>query len=284
MFFLYIHLNRLTPPKLDPIYDETIAGRRFLEALRQNHGTETNDTVAAVPPNVLPNVRTASSFNFGVTPKADGDVDDANDLQRKRMNLRASLEELLVEYLNLRTTSSVADDETSDDTANDGNRSRVKRASSESFPQSAAIHARLPQKRNVNDNDAKIRINIGNGEHRLPISQTGEIPNESIELDNDDYGNSTAATNATAKNVCEQRRQRITQLDRNELATAIHSGSEHEHNIRGLLNYRYVLHCMVLSKCKEKKYPRKYGFRFIKLPKRVHVVNLWHKRLLTRRI
>lgn len=226
--------NRLTPPKL-PIYDETITGRRFLEALRQHHELDDNNTVR---PNVHRNVKTASSFNFGMKPKAD-DADDLK-LKQKRMNLRASLEELLVEYLNLRTAS--VTDDTSGDATNADDRSRVKR-SSKSYPQSAA-HARIPQKRNINDNNDHIKSEINNAnheEHRMRNSrQTVENPNGSTEMDNDDDDKSNMTAANVTKSVCPQRRQRISQLDRNELATAIQSGSEHEHNIRGLLNYRYV--------------------------------------------
>lgn len=228
--------NRLTPPRHDPVYDETMAGRRFLDALRQHHETDNNVTVR---PSVHRNIKTASTFNFGMTPTAA----DANELRQKRMNLRASLEELLVEYLNLRTAS--VTDDTSNDATNDDHRSRVKR-SSKSFPQSNA-YARIPKKRNVNGNNnndgdddhIESRINNANDEHRMRISsQIVENSNRNIEIDVDDDDKSNVTATNVTKSVCSQRRQRITQLDRNELATAIQSGSAHEHNIRGLLNYR----------------------------------------------
>lgn len=233
---------RLTPPK-NPIFDEALAGRRFLEALRQHHDEMYNDdsNATSVRPSVHRDVKTASAFNFGATPKAD----DANELRRKRMNLRASLEELLVEYLNLRTAS--VTDDTSNDAINDRDDRlpRVKR-SSKSLPQTIA-NARNSQirKRNVDaatdDDHISSRVNSANDEQRLQTSsQTVEIPNGSIQIDEDSADNSNATATNVTKSVCPQRRRRITQLDRNELAKAIQSGSEHEHNIRGLLNYRYV--------------------------------------------
>lgn len=249
--------NRLTPPK-HPIYDETLAGRRFLEALRQRHdemGDDEDDdshNATSARPSVHKDIKTASAFNFGATPKV---ADDANELKRKRMNLRASLEELLVEYLNLRTAS--VTDDTSNDAANDSDPrwSRAKR-SSKIFPQSTAYARNSPkQKRTVSGNDdngggdnaaddhIENRMNNANDEQHMRISsQTVETPNGSIEIDDGDDRSNVTATNVT-KSVCPQRRHRTTQLDRNELAKAIHSGSEHEHNIRGLLNYRYVFKC-----------------------------------------
>lgn len=211
-----MHFNRLTPPKHDPIYDETIAGRRFLEALRQHHKSR-NQTIQPT----VQSVKTAS-FNFGLTPK-DAKDDDANELKRKRMTLRASLEELLVEYLNLRSLT------TDDDGLND-DRSRVKRDANSPLSNRFRRHDQ-----NRNENSDAENVNISNTEKRVQTNSNAEIRLGNIEID--DTNN---ATTNSSKSVCPQRRQRITQLDRNELATAIQSDSEHEHNIRSLLNYRYL--------------------------------------------
>lgn len=222
MFYFYsifTIFNRLTPPKHDPIYDETIAGRRFLEALRQHHKEREERNKPTVQ-----SVKTAS-FNFGITPK-DLKSDDDNELKRKRMTLRASLEELLVEYLSLRSLAADGDG-VSDD------RSRIKRATNLMPP---LLNRFRRNDQNANENTDTENVNSLNDENRVQNNQSGKMRLEHIDTMDD---NSNVTTTNATKSVCPQRRQRITQLDRNELAIALQSDSQHEHNIRGLLNYRY---------------------------------------------
>lgn len=184
--------------KTDPMEAETNAGRRFLEALRQHHkkdDTSTDPTVQTVK---------VASFDFGHKPK-----DDVNDIKRKRMTLRASLEELLVEYLRGLAPDSNGFDE----------HSRIKRSSSQNKHQNSDISNENVRKENYVQNKNSV-----------------EKLFESNEID-DDRSNRTS--NAS-KSFCPERKQRITQLDRNELNSAIDKISEHEHNIRRLLNYRYL--------------------------------------------
>lgn len=192
--------NRLTPvnlsPRTDPLLNETIAGRRFLDALRKNHKKIDESTPA------VETVK-AASFNFDSKPK-----EDANELKRKRMNLRASLEELLVEYLH-----GLAPDEAAAD------RSRVKRS---------------PIDRMTQNSDAEI-VNKSKRREENHNNYSGESVKESIRVD--DTAN---ATRNASKSVCAERRQRITQLDRNELSAVFNHDSDKEHNIRRMLNYRYL--------------------------------------------
>lgn len=189
-------------PKTDPLYIETIAGRRFLEALRQNHKPSDDESTA-------PAVQTVkiAAFDFGMKPK-----DDVNDLKRKRMTLRASLEELLVEYLR-----GLAPD-LSDD------RSRVKRAAENL----------MNDDQNTNENRDTESVNNAN------VPEENNVRNDySVENKNEIDGNANQTSNSS-QTFCDERRQRITQLDRNELTAAIQNVSEHEHNIRRQLNYRYL--------------------------------------------
>lgn len=192
-----------------------------MEALRQSHKKEDESTD--------PTVQTVkiASFDFGLKPK-----DDVNDIKRKRLTLRASLESLLVEYLR-----GLAPD---DDGGFADDRSRVKRsavAAAAAAANSPSIQNNDDQNRNKNS-DAE-NVNSSNvretDENRVRYNYSVKNTNEFDVAD--DRANQT--TNAS-RSFCPERRQRITQLDRNELAKAIQNISEHEHNIRNVLNYRYL--------------------------------------------
>lgn len=201
-------------PRLHPRREETAAGLRFLEALRQGHKVEDESTDPKVQ-----TVKTAS-FNFGASPKKD----DTNELKRKRLTLRTTLEELLVEYL--RGLAPDSDDLTE-------NQSRVKR--SENSVRNNDFNE-FDENRNENSDAENVNNNSNvRDQNRKPNNYSVENTNEHIDFE--DRGNATASN--SSKSVCPERRQRITQLDRNELNAAIQNVSEHEHNIRRLLNYRY---------------------------------------------
>lgn len=229
--FLYYGFNsnlttfcRLTPivsPRFDQRLSETIAGRRFLETLRQHH--EEDKELETTEPNAL-NVRTASFFG----PKQKETV---NDLKRKRMTLRASLEELLVEYL--RNLAPETDDSIED-------RSRVKRSIRNIGSNAVAgsdYHLSHSVVNNVNNSSAQAeKLSVDNNSAIPPPS----VLRESIDAntdDGDDVNNDDGTKNASS-NSCPERRQRISQLDRNELNAALRNDSDYEHNIRRLLNYR----------------------------------------------
>lgn len=193
----------------DPIFNETVTGFRFLEALRRHK----NETVSTDP--TVQTVK-AASFNFGAMPKSD-----VNELKRKRMTLRASLEELLVEYLR-----GLAPDD--DGITND--HSRIKRRANAPQPN------QFPANDQTNENIDTENKNNANAENRVQNKQSAKIQQENIDIDD---STNTTSTNST-QILCPQRKRRVTQLDRNELASAIQDISEHEYNIRRLLNYRYL--------------------------------------------
>ncbi|XP_031624610.1 uncharacterized protein LOC116341594 isoform X2 [Contarinia nasturtii] len=204
--------RRLTPKPI-PRLDETIAaGNRFLEALRQayNKDNETAD------PTVKP-IKVAS-FDFGLTPK-----DDANDLKRKRMTLRVSLESLLVEYLR-----GLAPDNNNGLT-DDSRGGRVKRSNSAEMSLQTN-----DQNENSENSDAK-NVNNSNVRKENLVIRNNDSENAYDNDETDDRRN--RRTNAS-RSFCPEHNKRVTQLDRNELATAIENISELEHNIRSLLNHR----------------------------------------------
>lgn len=173
---LTVPYERLSPsnaqPKTDHRTTETIAGHRFLEALRQNHNDD--EELESTP--MVEHVQ-AASFAFEL--KKD---DDASEIKKKRMTLRASLEELLVQYL---------------------------RGLAPENDNKFTEHSRVA--RDVIESDLK---------------------SESKRIEEDEIRNLT-------RNIsCPDRRQRITQLDRNELHDAIQNDAEDEHNIRRILNHR----------------------------------------------
>lgn len=186
--------------------------------MRQHHkeGEDLNKATVST-------VQTAS-FNFGVMPK-DGKTNDDNELKRKRMNLRASLEELLVEYLSLRNLAADGDGLNDD-------RSRVKR--NVNVFSKLRRFRRNDQNRYENENSDAENVNTSDEENRVQNNRSAKIRLERIDTDENNNG----TLNGT-QSECPRRRQRITQLDRNELAISLQSDDLHEHNIRQLLNYRY---------------------------------------------
>lgn len=174
---------------------ETLAGRKFLEALRQNH-KEDEEFETSDP--TVQNVQAASFAPSNPTQK------DPTDLKKKRMTLRASLEELLVEYL--RGLVPESDDANSD-------LSRVKRSLNKSVL-SDRKNDEIDQPIEVDEQSENVQSNDENS------------------VQNGERGNSSK------KSVCAERRHRITQLDRSEINDSLHKESDDEYNIRRLLNHR----------------------------------------------
>lgn len=186
-----------TTPKFDPQKTESIAGRRFLEVLRQNHDVG-KDSISPDP--IVQNVQTAS-FGSGIQNE-----NTKNDFKKRRMTLRASLEELLEEYLRGFASES-------DETIKGYSRVKKRSVNSESVESRQAMIM----------SKEKFKSAIPN------VENSGKI-DENIAYDE--------KLNITNSTFCPERRQHITQLDRNELSDAIQKHSDNEFNIRKILNHR----------------------------------------------
>lgn len=183
--------------KFHPQETESIAGLRFLKALRQNHN-DGRESISSDP--IVQNVQ-AASFGSGIR-----DENTKNDFKKRRMTLRASLEELLEEYLRGFAPEN--------DEAIKGY-SRVKKRSVNS-ENVESIPTMIMSKE-------KVKSSI------LNVENSGKFGENIV------YDEKRNITNST---FCPERTHRITQLDRNELSDAIKKNSDNEFNIRKILNHR----------------------------------------------
>lgn len=180
---------------------ESEAGRRFLDALRKSGNKDTN--VKVVTPTEQHDYQIAA-LGFGLQPTKLPNVTNPNELKRKRMRLRNTLEELLVEYLN----SLSSEDSTHLE------RFRAKRSLTE-----PSNIDKLEQLEEIDLNsDSEFKISSDDSPH---VAAKTDERNETL-----------------AAQMCGEQRQRITQLDRNELDAAIQRAAQNEHNIRRQLNHR----------------------------------------------
>lgn len=170
-----------------------------MQALRERHDEDEE---------VAPQVQASSIL---------GSVYHRDDLKQKRTKLRASLEELIVEYLR--------------SLAPDGEDQHLDRRHKRDINGNPGDTLSDDAAKNVNENidgSGKSAINaivVKNESHISDDRNDGRV-----QIDNE---------NATLpKYVCAESKQRVTQLDRIELEKALQNESDYEHNIRRLLNYR----------------------------------------------
>lgn len=145
-----------------------------------------------------------------------GNVYQRDDLKQKRTMLRASLEELIVEYL--RSLAPDGDDQHMD--------RRQKRENNENFVDALIDGTSENATKNISGSE-KSAIVVTNESHINDKRNGSRLQ----------IGNANA-TSSSSKVVCVERKQRITQLDRIELEKALQNESDYEHNIRRLLIYR----------------------------------------------
>lgn len=189
-------------PKINHRLSETEAGRKFLQALRERHEEDEE-----APPQVQ-----ASSIL--------GSVFHRDDLKQKRTKLRASLEELIVEYLR-----SLAPEEDDQHAARRKKR-ELNGNSIDALSDDDDVAEKLNRNVSGSEKSAANGIVLKNESH-----MSDDRSGERVQIDNE---NATSPS----KNVCAERKQRIAQLDRIELEKALQNESDYEHNIRSLLNYR----------------------------------------------
>lgn len=181
---------------------ESEAGRRFLDALRQSH---TKDEFIKFVTSTPEQEYQIAALGFGHEPTKSPNETVTNEMKRRRMTLRTTLEELLVEYL-----SSLSSEDTTH-----LERYRAKRDLANLY----SDIEKLEQYDEIDlnsDNEIPMPAHT-NGSHAADIKE--EKKNNDTEL-------------------CSEQRQRITQLDRNELAAALLKIPSNVHNIRRQLNHR----------------------------------------------
>lgn len=179
---------------------ESEAGRRFLDALRQSHSKDEFIKLVTSSPEHEYQV---AALGLGFEPTKEPNATTPNELKHKRMKLRHTLEELLVEYLGSLSSEDTTHLE----------RYRAKRDLA-----------------NLYDDIEK-------------LEQYGELDsNSDNEIAMAAHTNSSHAESNEMKmndtEPCGEQKQRITQLDRNELEAALQKVPNNVHNIRKQLNHR----------------------------------------------
>lgn len=160
-------------------------------------------------------------------------------MKRKQTALRASLEELIVEYL--RGLTGEGDNDLSNEYFEHHRERREKR---ERRKNDANVRSNEVTGGSVADN---IEIDVlsesdrngGSDRRRLRFGATENITDVESEEYNEDGSSRKHGKVATKKDaVCTEQKRRISHLDRNVLEQALANESDYEHNIRRLLNYR----------------------------------------------
>lgn len=246
-FFDKLYFYRLTrayiTPRIDHRISETEAGRRFLEKMRENHGDDeiiskekqpisktSGDNLAGSGGNIN-NGRSTANIGFRIP---------LFELKRRQTALRASLEELIVEYLRGLTA------EGESDLSNEYfEHNRERREKRDRRTKNAMLND-IDGLRSSVANDIEIDVlsesdkkdGIDRGRHRTEhgASITSDVDEKNIL--NSDGNAKVKNNNGKEQLVCTEQNRRITHLDRDVLEAAVGNESDYEHNIRRLLNYR----------------------------------------------
>lgn len=203
---------------------ETEAGRRFLEQLRRAHLSEQHEDHRSMDHNDAALIH-----------------DPIFSLKAKRNSLRASLEQLIVQYLN--GLSGPADSEFSD---NYLEYSRKRRNSDNESAIDDNLGKVIDKSENEvsyddedDDDDNEETDDDGKFPSRIEIGVRNiTVPESEFESYVDKVDRYDHILLGRKKSICPIRRRRVTQLDQYEMSLSIQNESTLEHNIRRVLNYR----------------------------------------------
>lgn len=174
-----------------------------MQALRERHEEDED---------VEPQVRASSIL---------GSVYRRDNLKQKRTKLRASLEELIVEYL--RSLAPEDDDRHSDRRHKRDINGNAIDALSDDAAKNANRNPSGSEKSAINAIVVKNESHISDGHTDEPVQNENE---------------NATSTSSSSKTVCAERKKSVSSLDRVQLEKALQNESDYEHNIRLLLNYR----------------------------------------------
>lgn len=212
-------------PRVDHHFAETVAGRKFLETLRQHHDEDDVNT---------------KKQQKGIPNSSDNSKENLKDM-------RSKLEGLLVAYL---TNLSPGGEQLSEElNGNSLKNIRKKRDDIDSNVTKNSVTSEYENKLNSNELDVDaVEIDKSDNVSDAPNKTSAikfenkkrlQIGVRNITVVNSTELNSSENTNDTsAQNECNLRKQRITVLDRYDLNNSMQKETNSEHNIRLLLNYR----------------------------------------------
>lgn len=187
---------------------ETEAGKKFLETMRRSKEIEA-----------------ALNESLATNKIADLKHHSYVELKTKRNSLRASLEELILEYLH-----GLAPPGDEENYMEFSKRIRKKRDIDDDDDDASSQPELNSDKVDLDADSVYQRTEIG----AMNITVTSSADDEDFDSDTkyDRY------KSVSERSMCKDHRRRIMQLDASSLDQSIESEGDHEHNIRRILNYR----------------------------------------------
>jgi hypothetical protein len=208
--------------KLDPqLVQQTEAGRRFLETLRQTHANQQESS----------DYEEQTTKNSQKKGAIQSDVETIIPPKEKRNSLRASLERMIVKYL--RKITSDEDDDVEDASER---RNRRNLNNSTLFDSSAVVVDDMASSEKETSENSKSHVSELKNNDNSDDDEENDEENGSSDENID--GNKIKNSMWNGNLMCSEKKRRITQLDRFELEKSIENEMDNEINIRNVLNYR----------------------------------------------